>query len=83
MENTDAFIIMYATFLFSTVVVLSLLSVAGIDIYVALFAIEFFVASELTSPFRPTESQRVTLIGIILLTIFAGIAIERILEILR
>jgi hypothetical protein len=83
MENADAFIMMYATFLFSTVVFLSLLGVAGIDIYVALFAIEFFVASELTSPFRPTESHRITLIGIILLTIFAGIVIERIVEILR
>jgi hypothetical protein len=83
MENADAFIMMYTTFLFSTVVFLSLLGVAGIDIYVALFAIEFFVASELTSPFRPTESHRITLIGIILLTIFAGIVIERIVEILR
>jgi hypothetical protein len=82
MENTDAFIIMYAAFLFSTVVILSLLGVDRIDVYVALFAIEFFVGSELTSPFRPTESHRRTLIGIILLTIFTGIVIERIVEIL-
>jgi hypothetical protein len=82
MESTDAFIIMYAAFLFSTVVILSLLGVDRIDVYVALFAIEFFVASELTSPFRLTESHRRTLIGIILLAIFTGIVIERIVEIL-
>jgi hypothetical protein len=82
MENTDAFIMMYAVFLFSSVVILSLLAVDRIDVYVALFAIEFFVASELTSPFRPTESHRRTLVGVILLTIFTGIVIERIVEIL-
>jgi hypothetical protein len=82
MENTDAFIIMYAALLFSTVVILSLLSVDRIDVYVALFAIEFFVASELNSPFRPSESRRRTLVGILLLTIFTGIVIERIVEIL-
>jgi hypothetical protein len=82
MENTDAFIIMYAALLFSTVVVLSMLGVDRIDVYVALFAIEFFVSSELTSPFRPSESRRRTLVGILLLAIFSGIVIERILEIL-
>jgi hypothetical protein len=82
MENTDAFIIMYAALLFSTVVVLSMLGVDRVDVYVALFATEFFVASELASPFRPSESRRRTLVGILFLTIFTGIVIERILEIL-
>ncbi len=82
MKNADLFIIMYATLLFSTVVLLSLLSVERIDIYVALFAIEFFVASELTSPFRSAESRRTTVMGILLLVIFAGIVLERIAEIL-
>jgi hypothetical protein len=82
MENTDAFIIVYAALLFSTVVILSMLGIDKIDVYVAFFAIEFFVASELDSPFRPSESRRRTLVGIVLLTIFAGVVIERILEIL-
>ena len=82
MKNTDVSIIMYAALLFSTVITLSLLGVDRIDVYVALFAIEFFVASELTSPFRPDESRRRTLMGILLLTIFTAIVIERILEIL-
>ena len=80
MKNTDTFIIVYAALLFSTVVTLGLLSVERIDVYVALFAIEFFVASELTSPFGPAESRRKTVMGILLLAIFAGIVLERIVE---
>jgi len=82
MENTDIFLIMYAALIFSTVVILSLLSVERIDVYVALFAIEFFAASELTSPFGHTESRRKTIIGILLLAIFTGIILERMVEIL-
>jgi hypothetical protein len=82
MKNTDVFIIMYAALLFSTVVILSLLSVDRIDVYVALFAIEFFVASELNSPLGPLESRRNIVMGILLLVIFTGIVLERIVEIL-
>jgi hypothetical protein len=82
MENTELFIIIYAALLFSTVVILSLLGVERIDVYVALFAIEFFVASEVLSPFGATESRRKTIMGILLLAIFTGIIIERIMEIL-
>jgi hypothetical protein len=82
MKNTDLFIIFYGALLFSTVVVLSLLAVDSVDIYVALFAIEFFVASELTSPFGSAESRRRTIMGVLLLVIFAGIVLERIAEIL-
>jgi hypothetical protein len=83
MKNTDAFIMMYAVLLFSTVVTLSLLNVERIDVYLALFAIEFFVASELTSPFGPSESRRKIVMGILLLAIFTGIVLQRIVEILR
>jgi ABC-type thiamin/hydroxymethylpyrimidine transport system permease subunit len=64
------------------VVTLSLLSVERIDVYVALFAIEFFVASELTSPFGLSESRRRIVMGILLLAIFTGIVLQRIVEIL-
>jgi len=83
LKSTEAFLIIYATFIFSTVIVLSLLGLERIDVYVALFAIEFFVACELTSPFGPSESLRKTVIGILLLAIFAGIVVERVVEILR
>ncbi len=82
MKNTDLFIILYGAILFSTVILLSLLNEQSIDIYVALFTMEFFVASELTSPFGSAESRRKTVMSILLLAIFAGIVLERIAEIL-
>ncbi len=83
MKSTDVFLITYAALSLSTVIVLSLLSVERIDVYVALFAVEFFVVSELTSPFGPRESRRKAILGILLLAIFTGILVERIVEILR
>lgn len=82
MKNTDLFIMLYGALLFSTVILLSLLGGARIDVYVALFAIEFFVASELTSPFGSAELRRRTVMSILLLAIFAGIVLQRIAEIL-
>jgi hypothetical protein len=82
MKNTDLFIMLYGALLFSTVILLSLLGGARIDVYVALFAIEFFVASELTSPFGSAELRRRIVMSILLLAIFAGIVLQRIAEIL-
>lgn len=82
MRSLDAFILTYSGLTFSTVFFLSLFSVEGIDIYIALFAIEFFVASVITSPSSPLESQRKTIMGIVLLAVFLGVVIWRILGIL-
>ena len=82
MRSLDVFILTYSALSFSTIVLLSLLGVNRIDIYVALFAIEFFVASILTSPSSPLESRRKTIMGILLLAVFVGVVIWRILEIL-
>ncbi len=82
MKSTDSFLVTYAAILFSTVVILSLLSVDSVDVYIALFAIEFFATSEFTSPLGPAESRRKTILGLLLLAIFTGIVVERIVEIL-
>ena len=83
MRNTDIFLLTYSALVFSTVIVLGLLGVDRIDVYVALFIIEFFVISELTLPLGPPGSRRKTIIGILMLAIFSGIIVERIAEILR
>ena len=72
----------YAGLAFSTVVVLSILNVLSIDVYLALFAIEFFIASEVASPFDPSESRRKNIVSVVLLIVFAAIMIERIVGIL-
>lgn len=77
------FLITYASTVFLTVIALTFLSVDRIDIYAVMFAIEFFIVSEVTAPFRPRESRRKNIIAALLITIFTGIILERILEILR
>jgi hypothetical protein len=82
-KKTDSFLVTYAALSLSSVVVLSLIDVEAIDVYVALFAIEFFVASELSSGLSPTVMRRKAIIEIALLAVFAVIVLERVVEILR
>ena len=82
MKSTETFLMVYATLIFSTVTILSALAVERIDFYITLFAAEFFVVSEIISPFGPAESRRKTVIGILLLAIFTAIIVERVVEIL-
>jgi len=81
MNNTNLFFISYSVLAFSTVFVLSLYPSVGIDVYLALFAIEFFIASELTSPFSVFEYRKRIVIGVIMLIILGVILIERIAQI--
>jgi len=82
-KNVEQFIIVYGALLFSAVVLLSLLGEARLDIYMAIFAIEFFVSAELTGPLNPTQRRRTMTIGLIFLLVFALIVARRITEILR
>jgi hypothetical protein len=63
------------------VVVLSLIAVVAIDVYIALFVIEFFIASELNA--SPTSSRRTTVLEVGLVVILTLVVIERVVEILR
>ena len=83
MRSVDSFLITYATLAFSSVVALSFIGVQTVDVYVALFVIEFFVASELTPPFNPRMTWRKAIMEAMLLAIFAVVVIERVVEILR
>jgi glucan phosphoethanolaminetransferase (alkaline phosphatase superfamily) len=81
MNNTNLFFISYSVLAFSTVFALSLYPSVSIDIYLALFAIEFFITSELASPFVFEYHKRIV-IEVIMLIIFGVILIERISQIL-
>ncbi len=83
MRRVDSFLITYAALTFSSVVALTLIGVETADVYVALFAIEFFVASELTPALGPSMSIRKTVVGTAMLAIFATIVLARVMEILR
>ncbi len=81
-QKIEIFLISYASLIFSTVLVFSYLGVGQIDIYVAGFAIEYFIVILATAPHNPEESRRQRVIGIMLLVIFTGIVIERVLQLL-
>jgi hypothetical protein len=81
-QKVEILLITYACLIFSTVVILSSLGVEQIDIYVAGFAIEYFVVILATAPHNPEESRRQRAITIMLLVIFTGIVVERILQLL-
>jgi len=81
-NKMDVFLTVYAALAFSTVFALSLMDVEELHVYVALFTIEFFIASELISPFSVTQYRRKSIVEIMMLAIFAAIMIERIAQIL-
>ena len=81
-QKVEVLLISYACLIFSTVVALSYLNVAQVDIYIAGFAIEYFIVILATAPHNPEESRRQRIIGIMLLIIFTGIVIERVLQLL-
>jgi len=82
MNNTNLFFISYSSLTFSTVFALSLFPRVGIDVYLALFAIEFFISSELASPFSLFERRKRIVVEVIMLAVFAAILIQRIVQIL-
>jgi len=82
MNNTNLFFISYSALAFSTVFALSLFPSVGIDVYLALFTIEFFIASELTSPFSLFERRKRIVVEVIMLAVLAVIVIQRIAQIL-
>ncbi len=82
MSNTNLFFISYSVLAFSTVFALSLFPNVDIDVYLALFAIEFFIASGLASPFSLFERRKRIVVEVIMLAVFAAILIQRIAQIL-
>lgn len=82
MKYIDSFLITYATLAFSSVIALSLIGLETLDVYVALFAIEFLVASELTPGFGSIKSGRKMIFEAVLLAVFALIVIERVIALL-
>jgi hypothetical protein len=83
LERIEIFFLAYAFLISSTVSILSALIVTQIDVYLAAFAIEYFILILATSPHRPGETRRERIIGGLLLIVFTGIVIERVLLLLK
>jgi len=83
MRSVDSFLLQYAALVFATVTILSMVGVNSMDIYTALFVIEFALASELSSPVTPAESTRRGIVLVVLLVTFAVIITVRIINIIQ
>lgn len=82
-EKVEILLLTYASLVFSTVLVLSYFDVSRVDIYLAAFAVEYFVAIFATAPHSPIETKRQMLLGMMFIVIFSGVLVERLLEILK
>jgi len=82
LENNEIFILVYGALMFATVVILSLFGLEVIDIYLGLFALELFIASEFTAPLVRAESRKRMAVGIVMIVIFNGAILKRIMFLL-
>jgi hypothetical protein len=80
LENDEVFILVDGGLMFATVVILSLFGLEIIDIYLGLFALELFLTSEFTAPLVPAESRRRMVVGIVMIVIFIGAILKRIMS---
>jgi len=83
LESNETFILLDGTLMFATVVILSIFGIETIDIYLALFALELFITSEITTPLESTESRKRMMLGIVMIVIFMGAILKRILVLFR
>ena len=79
LENNETFILVDGAVMFATVVILSSFGLEIIDIYLGLFALELLVTSELTAPLVPVESRKRMVVGIVMIVIFIGAILKRIM----
>jgi hypothetical protein len=65
-----------------TTFALSFYAASGLDLYVSLYIVEFFILTLLHSPFNPKAQKAVNLIGYALFGVFTVIVALKVLEIL-
>ena len=82
MNNTNAFLIVYATVAFSTVIIFSLINLQGLDLYAAAFAIEFLCVFELVPPPTTPESHGGTIMRVLMLSLFVVVIAQRVIHVL-
>jgi len=83
MDNIEVLILTYGCLIFSTVFILSYLTVNQLEYYLTAFAVEFFAAILVTSPYRQSETRRQMVIGIVFIVIFIAIVLRQVLLIVK
>jgi len=80
MASMKSFLLTYAALVLFTVTGMSFLDITELDLYLAAFAVEFFLSSELLSPSSRSEARRRNLIALGMLMLFIVIAATRLLR---
>ena len=75
-----SFLLTYASLVLFTVVGMSFLDITELDLFLAAFAIEFFLSSELLSPSSRSEARRRSLVALGMLALFVVIVATRLLR---
>lgn len=83
LERIEIFLLSYACLVLFTVIALSSLMISALDIYVAAFTIEYFIAVLATAPHYPVETKRERYLGVMLLSVFGVILIVHVVALLR
>ena len=82
MEPEARLILLMGVMFAATVVVFSALGEERLDLYVSMFALEYFISIALHGPFKPKVGLYMNVIGYFLLAVFSLIVAARVIEIL-
>jgi len=80
MDKTGVLVVVYGCLVFATVFIFSYLAIYELEYYLTAFALEFFLAILVTSPYNQAESRRQMVIGAMLIVIFIGIVVAHVLR---
>jgi uncharacterized metal-binding protein len=83
LNSTNTFLVGYAALVFLTTSILSLFRVNVIGIYLLLFAVEFYVATEITPALELSASRRNTIFAVLFAGIFIAIVLQSALSVLQ
>jgi hypothetical protein len=83
LNSTNTFLITYATLVFLSTSILSLFGVDLIGVYLLSYAVEFYVATEITPPLDLSAYRRNIVFAILFVAIFIAVVLQTAIPILQ
>jgi hypothetical protein len=82
LKISERYIISLTTTYALTTFALSFYTASGLDLFVSLYIVEYFILTLLHSPFNPKAQKTVNIIGYALFAVFIVIVVLKVLQIL-
>jgi hypothetical protein len=82
-NSTNTFLVTYAAFVFFSTSILSFFGVNVIGVYLLMYALEFYVATEITPPLELSASRRNTVFALLFAGIFIAIVLQSAFSVLQ